>query len=110
MKWLLSSGAVALALVIIMTVAASRHQQPTPVLPFDEQWNGAEALLAFDEWPKPNTVKTIVIRPPQQPLVEEELVPEPEPKIEQRRKPPRDICRGKGRIYYNGGRTWRCRR
>lgn len=26
------------------------------------------------------------------------------------RRPGRDICRGKGRYYTHGGRSWRCRR
>jgi outer membrane biosynthesis protein TonB len=106
-------GSVLFVIVVFaasyIAFAADRRipEVPVTIVPFDEQWNGAAALLAFDEWPKPKMVKTISYKP------EEDLLPEPPPpeaKVWHQRKPPQDICRGKGRNYYNGGRTWRCRR
>ena len=113
--WVTVTAALVAALIFVIITAASRNhpKQDKAAVPhtFETQWNGAEALLAFDEQSKPKTVKTIAIKPEQPVLVEESLVPDPPPpKAEQRRKPPFDICRGKGRNYYNGCRTWRCRR
>jgi len=106
---LLLFAIVVFGLVFCITFAASTYRQPVPkepVITFDEHWGGAEALLAFDGWPLTRMVKTVAIKP------DEELVAvTPEPEVYKKQpKPSKDICRGKGRVYHNGGRSWRCRR
>jgi hypothetical protein len=60
--------------------------------------------------PKPIVVERIM---PDTPVVPPVLMPvqDDKPRIVRRRHvEPRDICRGKGKRFTHGGRSWRCRR
>src|SRR3954452_8937238 len=113
-----------LALVLTVLLAMARVLAPTaaaPVAP-DQSGKGAPLPLALtlDERLPP------AMASPRQPTAPADAVPQvavaaappelepagepvvdPKPKRAHRE---RDICRGKGRHYTNGGRSWRCNR
>ncbi len=126
-----SVGAAAVMATLI-TFAFSRDPPASPSLKFQERWNTVP-IRAVPLPVKP--VRTISITTPQpaSPALPEIegllLVPMPKSKERPPIDPPEnplrqvsserkaspqakgpDICRGKGRIYTRGGRSWRCRR
>jgi len=96
-------------------VQATREDQ------FDEAWNDtmkvtelkkADLLRIVGSQPKPVVTERVHPDPPASmpPVIlpsEEEDKP---PVVKRRRHAAVDVCRGKGKRYTKGGKSWRCRR
>ena len=115
-----------LALVLTVLLAMARVLAPTAAAPVEPGQSGKGDRLPL---PPPLTLDERLppaMASPRQPAapaaavpqasvaaVPPELEPAAEPVVDPKPKRAhreRDICRGKGRHYTNGGRSWRCNR
>ena len=83
--------------------------QAKPRKPFDEMWLDAGLAIKSDRLgPAPKLVRTVMVVP-------DAMMPPDPPKRKPVVKPKRtktverDVCRGKGKAYINGGPAWRCK-
>ena len=105
---LATSASIALAGVIL----AGRSHPPAIAAPkgpsFDRVWHENAVAITLGSFNAlgPRPVKTEMITP------EPEVVPvvEPPKPVTKVRTVSYDICRGKGKRYIRGGKSWRCRR
>lgn len=118
-RWVLEAApllpaiyAMVCAAALLLSMATTKPIEPPPVITqsFAHRWEGVPRVIPLPQRP----VQTIPIAPdpPSMPVLEEAppqaraQVPAPV-KV---RAPATDICRGKGRVYTRGGKSWRCRR
>ena len=80
-----------------------------PRKPFDEMWLDAGLAIKSDRLgPAPKLVRTVMVVP-------DAVMPPDPPKRKPVVKPKRtktverDVCRGKGKVYINGGPAWPCK-
>lgn len=105
-------GCAGIAATLLVVAAGRDEPRSVPALPFSERWTDVPVRII----PLTRQVKTIAVLPETAsvflPILDLEGVPDiPVPKQVKRTQPlAHDICRGKGRIYVRGGKSWRCRR
>ena len=108
-------AAVALAVMSMLFISMARPARPPLVkaqtgAPFHERW---QEPLAQPLVPKMIRVIPITPRVKPQPVAQAPVVKEAPPPAKSKPKREReanDICRGRGKTYRNGGRSWRCKR
>jgi hypothetical protein len=133
MKLLIAfAGAAALGLAAVLALhAMSSNQVPLPrPKPVERLAMASAAPLIEERWPKPVEIVRVTLPKPAAlptlapasvaafPVVEPEIKKPPEEvaaderkrRVKRERVTEYDICRGKGKRYTNGGRSWRCRR
>lgn len=104
------SASIALAGIIL----AGRSHPPAVAAPkgpsFDRVWhdNAVAITLGTFNSLSPRPVKTEAITPKPEPVAVP--VVEPPKPVTKVRTVSYDICRGKGKRYIRGGKSWRCRR
>lgn len=107
----LAIGAAAVMAVLI-TFGTSRDP-PAPSVAFAERWSltpnaiVAKPVRTVSILPETNTVPAL---PEIDGFIKVPMPPRPIAPVANASAKVTDICRGKGRIYIRGGRSWRCRR
>jgi len=119
MKWLVAGAAAIMTATGTAIVAIPAPKDPIVLEnQFDEAWGDVMRVVALQ---KADRIRSI---PLEKPVIAERVVPQPSavvppalslpdegpPVAKRRRHAGRDICRGKGRYYTHGGKSWRCRR
>ena len=121
------AGIIGLFMFFMMIAIA---KIPMPVSPppakaeeiqeFDHQWQSTAPLLLREKM-VPKIVRVIPLVPDKGPevaivepevVVDEPPIPQPRASIKQRHRKVSsfDICRGKGKQWYDNNRRWRCKR
>ena len=116
MRWLvvIAGGITILGAAFVAALPSKPVKEPVKVeKKFDTAWKETVEKIATSEVPK-----TVIAGP--KPVVTERILPEPtaapeeeETPVQVRKRPSKktyDICRGKGKRYIRGGKSWRCRR
>jgi hypothetical protein len=92
-------------------------KKPEVVAPltFNDQWKPATAIRTIEiVRPKPvesiKPIETVAIVEEPEPVSTPVSTPVKKKRTRQREARQHDICRGKGRYYINGGKSWRCNR
>jgi hypothetical protein len=106
---LATSASIALAGVIL---AGRSHTIPAIAAPkgpsFDKVWHENAVAITLGSFnalgPRPVKTETVTPKP------EAVLTVEPAKPVTKVRTVSYDICRGKGKRYIRGGKSWRCRR
>lgn len=101
---------------LLLLIPAEKAPQPRPMT-VAERIEGIPII-----WPRPVRTVPYTIQVPEPPpvvagpaVIQKQVRPAPvkvtgrKVRREKRRKRA-DICRGKGRVYIRGGKSWRCRR
>lgn len=108
-------------MALVSTFMIGRSPSPLPAAvnsdtdSFDVVWSTAASSAALKSATVPNkavlpiAVQTTSVQIAQA-TAPAETKAETQTKAEPTKKPSHDICRGKGKRYHNGGRSWRCRR
>ena len=111
------------AIFALLFIFATHRIVPEPTsareAQFDESWE--DVMQVFPLAKKTDPLRTIATE--SKPVVTERIVPDAPAKVPpvlalpeedkpvvKRRRHARDVCRGKGKRYTHGGRSWRCRR
>jgi hypothetical protein len=105
--------AICAAIALAGVILAGRSHPPAVAAPkgpsFDRVWheNAVAITLGSFNTLSPRPVKTETITPKSEVVVPVVEPPKPATKV---RTVSYDICRGKGKRYIRGGKSWRCRR
>jgi hypothetical protein len=114
----LAVGFAGIMAMLLVMAAGRGDQQPERSLAFSERWADVPMRII----PVSRQIRTVTILPetavtppmPDLKVLPPDIPPPPRVKrahaVQPQSAQAHDICRGRGRVYTRGGKSWRCRR